>query len=287
MGKELSGNLDKISTKESDPDIRSFATERDTVMMAFVGSYVPRKSDAGVSEYASINVIDEFGVESMLTDIKENAPNSKKAFLLVNSTGGSPSSAYKIAHAIRKSFDDITVFVPHNALSGGTLLALIGDRIRMDMMSQLGPLDMQVPYKGQMISVNSLFRARQILDRVFQIEQPEEISHIDKHMAEILDPIIMGEWAGIQEEGILYLKSILEDGKYGNDSEKLARKLSLGFPSHDYVINMYTAKVLGIRVEYGDVDKEAWSTVRSWLSKYLVQEADLHFIRYAIPNEKE
>lgn len=59
------------------------------------------------------------------------------------------SSAYKTAITIRDAFNDITVFVSHYALSGGTLLALAGNRIKMGIMSQLSGLDVQTQYKGQ------------------------------------------------------------------------------------------------------------------------------------------
>ena len=148
--------------EEADDELQEFANKRNVVLLAFIGSYVARRYNPATSAMATMNIIDEFGVETILTDLKKKIPSlkDKKAFLLVNSTGGNVSSAYKTAKAIRESFKDITVFVPHYALSGGTMLALIGNRIRMGMMSQLSPLDVQLYYNNQQVSVNSLFRAK-------------------------------------------------------------------------------------------------------------------------------
>ncbi len=107
--------------------------------MAFVSSYVPRKYNSTSSVRATISIGDEFGIEEALNQIKRSTSKAKtkKAYLLINSPGGLESSSFKIAQAIRDTFEDITVFVPHIAASGGTLLALTGNRIRMGIMSQL------------------------------------------------------------------------------------------------------------------------------------------------------
>ena len=102
------------------------------MLLAFVGSYVPRKYSPASSVGARINIADEFGMEEALKQIQSNIAktNIKKAYLLINSLGGELRSSFKIAQAIRDAFDDIAVFVPHIAASGGTLLALAGNKIR-------------------------------------------------------------------------------------------------------------------------------------------------------------
>jgi ClpP class serine protease len=118
--------------------IIEFANKKNVIMLAFIGSYAPKRHNPSFSASASMNIKDEFGVEKILNEIKDKKQDYKnqKVYFLINSMGGSLSSAYKIARAIRLSFNDITVFIPHYALSGGTLLSLIGDDIRMGIMSQ-------------------------------------------------------------------------------------------------------------------------------------------------------
>ena len=55
---------------------------------------------------------------------------------MVNSPGGLVQSSYKVARASRKTFKEISVFVPHIAASGGTLLALTGNKIVMGMRAR-------------------------------------------------------------------------------------------------------------------------------------------------------
>ena len=275
--------------EEKDEELQEFANKRNVVLLAFIGSYVPRRYSPATSAMATMNIVDEFGIETILRDLKKKIPflKGKKAYLLVNSTGGSVRSAYKTAKAIRESFNDITVFVPHYALSGGTMLALIGNRIRMGMMSQLSPLDVQLPYNNQQVSVNSLFRAKQNFDDEFQTKKPEEIPYPDKHLVESLDPIILQEWEGFRDEGIIYLEELLEKSGYDKKlTHNLIEELVLQFPTHGYVIHRDRAKELGMKVEFDNEDDEAWRQMRYWLSKYVVQQTDSHFIRYVMPKRK-
>lgn len=53
-------------------------------------------------------------------------------------------AAEQIAQALAAHKGKVTVFVPHYAMSGGTLLALAADAIVMDPNAVLGPVDPQL-----------------------------------------------------------------------------------------------------------------------------------------------
>ena len=77
-------------------------------------------------------------------------------------------SSYKIACALKNSFDEIVVFVPHIAASGGTLITLGCNQIVMGMLSNLSPIDVQTYHKGMMVSANSLNKAFGKLQNYFK-----------------------------------------------------------------------------------------------------------------------
>ena len=64
--------------------------------------------------------------------------------LIVHTPGGLVLAAEQIAHAVLRHPAPVTMFVPHYAMSGGTLLALACDRIVMDPNAVLGPVDPQL-----------------------------------------------------------------------------------------------------------------------------------------------
>ncbi|HJW20096.1 MAG TPA: hypothetical protein VJ571_06025 [Candidatus Nitrosotalea sp.] len=278
------------ASEETNEKIQEYANQKDVILLSFIGTYFARRYNPSTSALASINVRDEFGIEKILTEIQQKVPKckEKKMYMLVNSTGGTLTSAYKTARTIRDCFDDITVFVPHYALSGGTLLALTGNRIKMGMMSQLSPLDVQVYHEpqGQQVSVNSLFKAQTTLNEIFSTSKAEELPYTYKYMAESLDPIMIEEWLGVQKEGQHYLREILQKSGYA-DIENLIQTLTLRFPTHGFVIHHDNAKEIGIKVEKHDTDLEAWNLMRFWLSKYITQQTDRHFLRYAVPKKSD
>ena len=64
--------------------------------------------------------------------------------IVLHTPGGLVLAALQIARAIRAHKAKVTVFVPHYAMSGGTLIALAADEIVMCRHSVLGPIDPQL-----------------------------------------------------------------------------------------------------------------------------------------------
>src|SRR5436309_10681693 len=64
--------------------------------------------------------------------------------LVLHTPGGLVLAATQIARAIRERKGKVTVFVPHYAMSGGTLIALAADEIVMSSHAVLGPIDPQL-----------------------------------------------------------------------------------------------------------------------------------------------
>src|SRR2546423_3262477 len=64
--------------------------------------------------------------------------------LVLHTPGGVVLAALQIARAVREHKGKVTVFVPHYAMSGGTLIALAADEIVMCSHAVLGPIDPQL-----------------------------------------------------------------------------------------------------------------------------------------------
>src|SRR5712691_8416542 len=64
--------------------------------------------------------------------------------IVLHTPGGLVLASLQIAHAVRKHKGKVTVFVPHYAMSGGTLIALAADEIVMSPHAVLGPVDPQL-----------------------------------------------------------------------------------------------------------------------------------------------
>lgn len=118
-----------IVSEENDMNLQKIANNHRAVLLLFVSPFMPTKRRSMESVRSEICASDEYNVDNTLNQIDAKYSHSeRKAYLVVSSPGGNADSSFKIATAIRRSFDDITVFVPQNAHIGGTLLALVGNR---------------------------------------------------------------------------------------------------------------------------------------------------------------
>jgi len=152
--------------------------------------------------------------------------------LVLHTPGGLVLAAYQIAHAVRMHHGKVTVFVPHYAMSGGTLISLAADEIVMEEHAVLGPVD---PQLGEYPAAS-----------LVKLADSKPIADIDDKTWLLAD---MGRKAIDQIRS--QVKSLLE-GKYSADkAEELARILTEGRWTHDYPITYEEATRLGLHVTKG------------------------------------
>src|SRR5579862_8394294 len=91
-----------------------------------------------IARYIDINDSEEVLRAIQMTD--DEVPLD----IILHTPGGLVLAALQIARAIHEHKTKVTVFVPHYAMSGGTLIALAADEIVMDAHAVLGPVDPQL-----------------------------------------------------------------------------------------------------------------------------------------------
>jgi len=149
--------------------------------------------------------------------------------LVLHTPGGLVLAATQIARAVFKHKGKVTVFVPHYAMSGGTLLALAADEIVMCEHAVLGPVD---PQLGDYPAASILKAAHQ------------------KPIAEVDDKtLILADQA---EKAIAQMRrevgELLADKYAGEKAEEIAKLMTSGTWTHDYPITCERARELGLRV---------------------------------------
>jgi ClpP class serine protease len=149
--------------------------------------------------------------------------------LVLHTPGGLVLAAEQIAHALQRHPAKVTVFVPHYAMSGGTLIALAADEIVMDENAVLGPVD---PQLGQHPAASIL----KVLER-------KPIGEIDD------ETIIM---ADIAEKALRQVKAtvseLLQDKMPPEQADRVATMLATGTWTHDYPITVAEARAMGLTV---------------------------------------
>lgn len=157
--------------------------------------------------------------------------------LILHTPGGLVLATEQIAKALLRHPSQVTVFIPHYAMSGGTLLALAADEIRMDENAVLGPVD---PQLGSTPAAS-----------VLNVLQEKPISEIDDQT------LITADIArkAIQQVQT-FVRSLLEDAvptrKVEPDRvEQIIAQLTTGCVTHDYPISVEEAQQMGLPVTVG------------------------------------
>ncbi|WP_459890329.1 SDH family Clp fold serine proteinase, partial [Desulfothermus okinawensis] len=94
----------------------------------------------GFPVYKFINIDDSEEVLRAIQMTDKDMPID----LILHTPGGLVLASLQIARALKKHPGKVTVFVPHYAMSGGTLIALSADEIVMSENAVLGPVDPQL-----------------------------------------------------------------------------------------------------------------------------------------------
>lgn len=73
------------------------------------------------------------------------------AAVILDTPGGIVEVVERMVTTLRHAYENITVIVPDRAMSAGTIFALSADRIMMDHLSSLGPIDPQIERDGKLV----------------------------------------------------------------------------------------------------------------------------------------
>ncbi len=149
--------------------------------------------------------------------------------IILHTPGGLVLASVQIARAVRAHPAKVTVFVPHMAMSGGTLIALAADEVVMCEHSVLGPVDPQINQNPAVSIIKTV-----------------EI----KPIAEVDDQTLIH--ADVARKAIAQLRETVERilPRAMNDAAKhrLVDALTSGKWTHDYPILAEDAAAVGIPV---------------------------------------
>ena len=193
----------------------------------------------------------------------ETATSDQAIDMVLHTPGGLVLAAEQIAAALANHPGHVTVYVPHYAMSGGTLIALAADRIVMSPSAVLGPVD---PQLGE-------YAAASILAAVAQ----KDVNEVDDKTLILAD---------VSRKAQTQVRDFVTEllSRHNPDHEavrELATTLSEGRWTHDFPINAQHATKLGL-----PVDTDLPEEVRKLMSLYPQARGRRPSVEY-IPTETE
>ena len=157
--------------------------------------------------------------------------------LILHTPGGLVLATEQIARALIRHPSKVTVFVPHYAMSGGTMLALAADEIVMDANAVLGPVD---PQLGN-------FPAASII----KVVEDKPIGEIDDQT------LIMADLSRKAIQQVQrFVRTLLKDNiptqkVQPENIESIIDALTTGRVTHDYPITVEEATEMGLPITVG------------------------------------
>jgi ClpP class serine protease len=177
----------------------------------------------GVPVGSSISIEDS---EAVLRAIRLT-PEDQPIDVILHTPGGLVLASEQIAKALVQRKAKVTAFVPHYAMSGGSLIALAADEIVMDPNAVLGPVDPQIGDwpAGSIVKLPELKKPAAISDEMLILVDVAAKARIQVavFVAEVLAKHLAREKAAA-------LATVLTEGRWTHDfpiTVELARQLGL------------------------------------------------------------
>jgi hypothetical protein len=167
--------------------------------------------------------------------------------IILHTPGGSALGAGQIVRALKAHKGRKTFFVPYEAFSAGTILALTGNEIFMSEIASLGPIDVQFG-KIPAVALASLLKHKRVRDM-----DDDALKHA-----------VQADTAmrGYHKNAVALMK-----GNYSRlRAERIARTLNSGYLSHGFPLMYEEARMTGLHVRLG-VPEEVFTIVDSALAR--------------------
>ena len=214
--------------------------------------------------------INNLGYEQ-ISQITE-APTFENALVVLFTPGGDPHAGFRIARALHCAYSKFDLLIPRICKSAGSLIAIGADTLFLDDMSELGPLDVQLKKKDEIVgltsgldivhSVNHVQTQAMYAFRSYLVELSAGAGLSTKVAADIasklttglfqpivaqIDPMKLAEIQRALEIAFAYGERLNE--KSNNLRPGSLSELVTSYPSHSFVIDRKEAKKLFFRVE--------------------------------------
>ena len=215
------------------------------------------------------------GIDTNIQVLRENIckhPNKKdEVDLFLTTLGGDPEWAYRLVSLLRTYYKKINVIIPGLCKSAGTLIALGADTLRFHEYGELGPLDVQMKRKDNILGLYSgldVFQSLSVINDTaaecfnkmfvnFLVKSDGSISTemaakiakdlsvgIYSSVASKIDPLELGEKNRAMKIAETYGVQLASLTEAPNTKQGTLKKLIEGYPSHRFVIDMKQAEGL-------------------------------------------
>lgn len=205
--------------------------------------------------------------------------------LVLSTSGGLVTTARQLALLLREFTSHLTILVPEQVRSAGTLLCLSANELVLGPMAALGPIDAHIGSAGSpppdapgTISAEDIRVFRQMAEDWFGITREEDRLQVLALLSQRVFPTSLSSFYRSDKlirrsayDLLCYqLPNVEEDVR-----QQIVNQLVSGYDGHDHIITRVEAQRLGLRVHFPSVQEEAllWELSRAMRQQFLKHTA--------------
>lgn len=201
--------------------------------------------------------------DAFVIDLCQERQTRPNVLVVVVSSGGDASAAYRMARCLQRSYDHVTAFITGWCKSAGTIFAIGANKLVISDHGELGPLDVQMREKDELWGMSSGLTVMEALtalqERGFQMLESYFLQILGRSGGQVtfrtateiasaftagllgpvyarLDPMHIGEAARAMQIARDYGQRL--DAEAGNlISPAALEQLVAGFSEHGFVID--------------------------------------------------
>lgn len=205
--------------------------------------------------------------------------------LVLFTSGGVVTTARRLALLLREFTQHLTILVPYQVKSAGTLLCLSANDLVLGPMAELGPIDAHINSTGpsshgvpDRISAEDVRVFRQMAEDWFGVKREKDRLQVLALVAQRMFPTSLSSFYRSDKltrqaayELLHYQLPDVED----DVRLQIANQLVSGYNAHDHIITRAEARALGLQVRFPSSQEETllWNLAKT-LRKQFLEPAD-------------
>ena len=205
-------------------------------------------------------------------DLIYDANPDRDIHLLLNSPGGEGETAIRLVRAAQSRCRELTVIIPDQAKSAATLLSLGAHHILMSPMSDLGPIDPQLPGDGELVAAKDIIAA---VDNAAQkVQEAPETYPLYVSLLSDVSSIMLQQARTALDSTADLLQEALSSNPDRSETEVVDLSNTLTEPlinrrsTHSALFSVRNAIAAGLPAQEVDLQGEQWQMVWSLWTKY-------------------
>jgi hypothetical protein len=206
---------------------------------------------------------------------------TRRLDLVLSTTGGVITVARRLALLLHEFTQHLTILVPYQARSAGTLLCLGANELVLGPMAEFGPIDAHIRSANAsvhdmpgMISAEDIRAFRQMAEDWFGVTREKDRLQVLALVAQRVFPPSLSSFyraehltSQVAHELLHYQLGDTEESV----RQRIVNQLVSGYSAHDYIITRTDAQSLGLQVSFASPQEETllWNLFKASKQEFL------------------